>query len=128
MTDGGLIGPVADLVAKYRHAAHQVSEILQGAKAGDIPFNQGSTYNLVINLVGFVATAHVSSWHRPEIRAAGEPDAPERHVVAAATAGSDLFQLRLFVRRNPVAFAAPASRVRELPANELRALPVKKVW
>lgn len=50
VTDGGLIGYVADLVGKYKHAAHQVSEILQGANVGDIPFNQESTYKLVINL------------------------------------------------------------------------------
>jgi putative ABC transport system substrate-binding protein len=48
--DGGLIGHVADLVDKYRHAAHQVSEILRGANVGDIPFNQESTYKLLLNL------------------------------------------------------------------------------
>src|SRR5262249_202998 len=50
VTDGGLIGHVADLMHKYRHAAHQVSEILKGAKVGEIPFHQGSTYKLVTNL------------------------------------------------------------------------------
>jgi putative ABC transport system substrate-binding protein len=50
VTDGGLIGHVADLVDKYRHAAHQVSEILRGAKVGEIPFNQSLTYKLVVNL------------------------------------------------------------------------------
>jgi len=37
-------------VDKYRHAAHQVSEILRGAKVGEIPFNQSLTYKLVVNL------------------------------------------------------------------------------
>jgi putative ABC transport system substrate-binding protein len=50
VTDGGLIGHVADLAALYRHAAGQVSEILQGAKIEEIPFYQLSTYNLKINL------------------------------------------------------------------------------
>jgi len=35
VTDGGLIGYVADIVGKSKHAAHQVSEILRGAKVGD---------------------------------------------------------------------------------------------
>jgi putative ABC transport system substrate-binding protein len=50
VTDGGLIGHVADLAALYRHAAGQVSEVLQGSRIEEIPFYQLSTYNLKINL------------------------------------------------------------------------------
>ena len=47
---GGLVYYGTDRVELYRHAASYVDRILRGEKAGDLPFQQPTKYDLVINL------------------------------------------------------------------------------
>jgi len=42
--------PGADIAASYPHAAEYVDRILRGEKAGDLPYQQPTKYELVINL------------------------------------------------------------------------------
>jgi putative tryptophan/tyrosine transport system substrate-binding protein len=49
-TDGGLVSYGADRLEPYRQAASYVDRILHGEKAGDLPFQQPTKYQLVINL------------------------------------------------------------------------------
>jgi putative ABC transport system substrate-binding protein len=50
VTSGGLVSYGTDRVEQYRHAASYVDRILRGEKAGDLPFQQPTKYELVINL------------------------------------------------------------------------------
>jgi len=47
---GGLITYAPDLGELAQRLANDVHQILNGAKAGDIPFYQPSTFQLLINL------------------------------------------------------------------------------
>jgi putative ABC transport system substrate-binding protein len=47
---GGLLSYAADLAANYRQAAKYVDKILKGAKAAELPVEQPTRYELVINL------------------------------------------------------------------------------
>jgi putative tryptophan/tyrosine transport system substrate-binding protein len=47
---GGLVTYGADALAMIRPAAGYVDRILRGEKAGELPFQQPTTYRLVINL------------------------------------------------------------------------------
>ena len=47
---GGLMGYAPSLPDEYKHAAKHIDQILRGAKAGDLPVEQPTQFQLVINL------------------------------------------------------------------------------
>ena len=49
-TSGGLVYYGTDRIELYRGAASYVDRILRGEKAGDLPYQQPTKYELVINL------------------------------------------------------------------------------
>ena len=50
VTTGGLVSYGTDRVEQYRGAASYVDRVLRGEKAGDLPFQLPTQYDLVINL------------------------------------------------------------------------------
>ena len=48
--DGGLMSYGANLASPYRHAADYVNKILRGGNPGDIPVEQPTKFDLIVNL------------------------------------------------------------------------------
>ena len=50
VVEGGLLSYSTDLAATFRHAAKYVDKILKGAKPADLPVEQPTTFELLLNL------------------------------------------------------------------------------
>jgi putative tryptophan/tyrosine transport system substrate-binding protein len=50
VVNGGLVSYGADRTDLFRHTATYVDRILRGEKPGDLPYQQPTKYDLVINL------------------------------------------------------------------------------
>jgi putative ABC transport system substrate-binding protein len=48
--EGGLVSLSANLADMYRRACDLLDKVLRGAKAGDLPVEQPSVFELVLNL------------------------------------------------------------------------------
>jgi putative ABC transport system substrate-binding protein len=48
--EGGLMSYGANLTSHYRHAADYVDKILRGGNPGDIPVEQPTKFDLIVNL------------------------------------------------------------------------------
>ncbi len=76
---GALVSFGADLAANFRHAATYVDKILKGAKLADLPVEQATKFELVVNLK---SAKSLGSHHKGHAPARGRGDPVSRCIVS----------------------------------------------
>ena len=84
---GGLLSYGADIAAAFRNAATYVDKILKGAKPADLPVEQATKFELVINLKTAKALGITIPKDRSAARGRGDPVITRRRTVLAGGAG-----------------------------------------